>query len=271
MTTTIMDVYGYQIQRYYNENDFKFAILPYIKNRELGFLIHKGFETQTKNSHRMMRAHNVQQLTFLNKLLNYSTRKIPFNWYMSVATYIEGIPKLSIAKEEKEQRKKICDNWKKINTQQIKQYDFIIDVDSPDHEHINDAVASAIALRNRLLEENKKFFIIFSGCGFHFHIQTIQEKENYNPYDTENIYRKYLDMARIYHDEVSELIDLNIYDSRRVIKIPHSISIYPNHIFICKPIIYYDELEQFKLEDYTFNAKDSYEFQKPYIFQKIIK
>ena len=128
----------------------------------------------------------------------------------------------------------------------------VIDIDSGDSEETDYAVYSVEILKKLFDCNNTPYHLRFSGRGFHFVIPYKYFEhlnKSFNPHEDNNIYAYMSDIADILHDDLSEMIDTSVYDSRRVLKIPFSLSIYQNESFICSPI---KDLPNFKLSDYIF-------------------
>ena len=53
-------------------------------------------------------------------------------------------------------------------------------------------------------------------------------------------------ITRKLHNEFSEMIDFNLNDPRRICKVPYSLAVYPDDIFVCIPLTI-KELQRFKL------------------------
>lgn len=84
--------------------------------------------------------------------------------------------------------------------------------------------------------------------GFHIIIEhKFLPKLPFDPDEDKNIYRFCRAFAKYFFDNVTELVDLKIYDSRRVCKIPYSLALFKDMILVCKPLTE-KELLDFNLE-----------------------
>ena len=131
-------------------------------------------------------------------------------------------------------------------------YDLLIDIDASDHSEILHANKCTIEICKRLKQYDIEFEIVFSGCGFHIvipykHFET--KKFSFDPDSDNSIYSAYSLIAKKLSSKYSEMVDYNLNDSRRLCKIPYSLAIYENNIYMCCPLSFYT-LQNFKLEDY---------------------
>lgn len=218
----------------------KFNIIRYTKNRETALISH-----DKKITLRMLKIHSVQHLDFHLKNLNWF--KIKWNMYYSLAQYKNGIPKqhFNLAKRDNSE-------WKKDHWQSMIGYDLLIDVDASDHSEMDHAKRSAIKIAERLMKYDLKFNIVFSGCGFHLVVpyKVGMTEDSFDPHAEENIYSRYALIIKQLNYEYSEMVDINLNDSRRLCKIPYSLAIYEKNIYMCCPINF-EQLTEFKLKDYT--------------------
>ena len=96
----------------------------------------------------------------------------------------------------------------------------------------------------------------FSGRGFHVIIRGERFRKhnsNYLPYTENNIYELYSKIAIKIDKEITELIDLSIYDSRRLCKVPYSLAIFDDNIYVCHPFISKSEIQHFNIDDVELN------------------
>lgn len=257
-----------QIENWYKRADVRFKILENIKNRELAFIVPTWCDKEIqKRSRRNHSIGHISQFGFLFDYIGFFKQQTPYNLYMSVARYENGIPKLPYSnKFKRDQMKK---DWEENHWKKIEHYDFYIDVDSPTHSEYDMKLAhySAMKIKKALQQRGMKFNIIFSGCGFHFRILMPQDTMDYNPHNDNNIYQFFRDMSQELYDNVSEFVDLKIYDSRRLIKIPFSLAVYEFDLFVCYPFESDIEFYNFKLDDYRIeNFNKKIREHKEYVF-----
>ena len=218
----------------------KFNIIRYTKNRETALISH-----DKKITLRMLKIHSVQHIDFHLKSLNWFKQK--WNMYYSLARYKEGIPnqKFNLSKRDNSQ-------WTKDHWNNMVSYDLLIDVDASDHSEINHALKSTINICTRLLKWNIGFDIRFSGCGFHVVVpyrQFADKGYSFDPVSDNSIYLAYSVIIDKIQSNYSDMVDTNLNDSRRICKLPYSLAIYENNIYVCCPMDY-NQLINFKLEDY---------------------
>jgi hypothetical protein len=195
-----------------------------------------------------MKCNNVQQIQYNLKRLNWHKRDLPYNFYYSLAKYEDGIPVQSF---NFDQRKKNNENWNTEHWKHITSYDYLIDIDSPDHENIGYAHESARKLKNFFNELNVPYELRFSGCGFHFVIPSVYLPElSFDPHKKLNLDKFLMKITQKLYDKISEMIDVKIYDSRRICKIPYSLSIYEHGNYVCHPFLKKEEFDNFYLNDF---------------------
>lgn len=272
------DIDFFHLEHYYKSKEFREAIYPYVTRREIAFLPAKQItEEQHDNIPQIRNCQitNKTGITFLADFLKYTTRHRAFCWYMSLAQYRNGLPKAKLGWKYKDQRREELDQWyakdnKGINQsmKDITYYEYVIDIDPPDHSKysIEAMINTAQNLRDQLKKEGHTFFIVFSGMGFHFYIKDNQQEYSYIPHSPNEIYREMHRRASHYESQISEFIDCRLYDNRRLIKIPYSISIYGRLMYQSRPLSTPEELDTFELENYSFNHR-RIKFDKPYIYQ----
>lgn len=224
----------------------KFKIIKYTYNREVMF-IKPSFSKGEGKSTRMIRIHNVSHLdVWMNSMRIFESRRL-YNLYYSLAKYKEGIPYGSLNLAERD-----FGNWSRDNWKEIKEFDFLLDIDCNNHKEIDFAYYSA--------KEIKKFFdglgvpyhLRFSGRGFHFVIPYDYFESyhlSFDPHDEKNIYQFYMDIAVELQKRFSEMIDIGIYDLRRVVKIPYSLALYDDIEYLCRPFENDDDFNGFKLNN----------------------
>lgn len=225
--------------------------MKYLENRELAIASSKEARNPLKNHifKRNIRINTKDQLQFqldYNKVADEH-----LNLFTSVAKFRTGVPMrywTDMAKDEKVQA-----DWKKNYFRSMVGYDFFIDIDCKRESEFPAVLESARELKKRFDKEKRSYEIRFSGRGFHFII----------PYDRFNldlsfdvdhdysIYRWFADLGEMYYGEVSEFIDLSIYEPRRLIKIPYTIAWYDEGAYVCLPVTNLDNFHRnyYKLEN----------------------
>lgn len=222
----------------------KFELIKHTFNREIMFGKPK-WSKKAGNTVRMIRIHNVQHLDLWINQLNIMDNLRDVNLYYSLAKYKDGIPMGSLYLKNRDFGNWIEDHWK-----QMMGYDFLLDIDADDHETLKYAFHSAKNIKKFFDDCKVPYYLRFSGCGFHFLIShQFLPKLSFDPKEDINIYKYCKEIALKLYDKYSELIDTGIYDSRRVTKIPYSISLYEKQNYLCLPFLTHLEFEHFKLDN----------------------
>ena len=100
---------------------------------------------------------------------------------------------------------------------------------------------------------NVPYSLIFSGCGFHIIIPYEYFKNykySFNPKEPNNIYKQFHKIAKYFYDMYSEMVDLGIYDSKRLCKIPYTLSHYLNRSYVSWAYNDLEEFNKFVLNDF---------------------
>ena len=216
--------------KWYYQPAIKFCLLPWVKNREFALLTPPEMG-HTERSTRYLKIGNVQSFDFLYKVTGMIDHHSYYNFYSSVARYYSGLPNVPYRREERESFKPhwINNHWKEING-----YDLFIDIDGS-FEDWAETINSTKLVINFLDQHEIPYYLKYSGKGFHFICPysalrlTIPEYyRSFNPADEHNIYALFGMIARWMYNNVTELVDTGIYDSRRISKLPYTWAIY-NH------------------------------------------
>lgn len=227
---------------WYKFAEVKFEMVKFLKNREVMFMKPRFSRREGKTT-RMIRIHNVQSLDIWCKRLHISDDERDYNMYYSLAKYKDGIPFSSLILKERD-----FGHWNRDCWQEMESYDFLIDIDSGNHKEMDFAFYSAKVIKKLLDNLDVPYHLRFSGMGFHFIIpHRFFDNYIFNPFHDENIYSLYMSIAMRLHSKFSEMVDLNIYDYRRVTKIPYSLALYGDKTFICLPLNSDEEFYNFEL------------------------
>lgn len=241
--------------QWYHRAETKFELIKQLWYREFALFtpnwLMKAEPITKKYTTRMLKCHSVQHLDFIYKALHIFELPKFYNFYYSLAKYREGIPNQTMDFGNRDNSE-----WKEKHEKQITEYDFLLDIDCETHKDIDfifDNVKDIKALFNRL---NVAYQLVFSGMGFHFKLPFRFDFNDFNyrfeSRDKKNIYKKYRMIAQKLHNEFSELIDLSVYDSRRVCKLPYSLALYKDSTYVCYPFHSDAEFNSFRLEDYDY-------------------
>jgi len=248
---------------WYRLPQVKFNLIKYLYNRELVFLVPVHEIKDGFRGMRNFRCHNVQSLDFYMNYLKVFKDKRKLNLYYSVAKFKDGVPK-----RDYHINSFSMDKWNRECWKDIVAYDFIIDIDCNNDKEISKAYKSAQLVKMHLDEKNIPYELRFSGRGFHFVISydcLDVEHLSFNPKDKDSIYSAFKDIAKLYSKKFSNMVDTTIYDARRIIKIPYSVSFYKNSSRLCLP------LDEGHFNDFTihkFHIASSGLEMMPYIFNK---
>ncbi len=241
------------IINYYKNPDNIKKIIPYLKDRELALIVSKGYAGENQRSTRHIRIRNERDWQWwILKWSGMVDKGTHYNFYHSMATFKGGFPDLPAKHLD---RRKAIETWNRHYYDNINGYDCLIDIDSPTHDHIYTAQESTMLIAQWLDERHYKYEIRFTGCGFHIIIPFKEWKNlNCNPLVPHNIYLQMKSMVNHLHDNISEYVDTTVIDSKRVAKIPNTLAIYHNKVFICT-VLNYNGLVNFKIEDYEWLKK----------------
>lgn len=202
---------------------------------------------------RNIRANNVQQMQRAFKYEGLFDNDMLINLYYSVGKFKEGIPCTNNVNNWSVNKDSFKNEYYKVMTE----YDFFIDIDAKRFEDMDIAHKSACNILAFLKKKGYDIEVRFSGRGFHIVVPYKHFKDlnlSFDPNQDNNIYNHYLGLARYLFDNISELIDLSVYDSRRIIKLPYSLVFYKIDDDIKVMVSYVfktnDEFINFELKDY---------------------
>lgn len=228
---------------HYGNFKLQYSFLPYLTKRELVLLPAKNKNRAVPI--RNLRVNNTQNFQFILDRLSAFQNGRDYNIYYSMATFKEGIPYQDLTNLSSDAR----DNkkWNDDAHRHIVAYDMPLDIDAGSHEELDFAFDSMHNILKILNRAGTPFYLKFSGMGFHFVIpyRAFPATLHFDPFKEGNIYDIMRDISVRLHEEFSEMIDTNIYDCRRILKIPNSLSIYEDGDYICAPL---DILRGFSLD-----------------------
>ena len=233
----------WDLMKYYS-SPATFKILKQVKNKEVA-LLNKHIDNY--RAKRFIRFHNTNSMNYVLNIW-FKKNKDIYSFYSTNATLIKGCPVFNGVDPDTD-KQYFTDNFHKL----IVDYPLFIDIDCPDHEQFTYAVESAILLHDLFNKLNVNHKIRFSGMGFHFIIDHNLKNYSYDMKEENNIYDLFREIAVVLHNNFSMLIDLVIYDPRRLIKVPFTATEYDNKLYVCTPITSSKELKLFKLDKYLFD------------------
>lgn len=236
---------------YYNNYRIQHFFLRYLYNRECAVIPSKKSLINSSEKRKMitrnMRVHNTQSFQFWLKFIRmFSDKTRLFNFYYSLAEFNTGIPYRNVKENN---LKEDFSSWTENCHKEIRSYDMLIDIDSGSFDEFDFALESAQYLQKRMDNWNVPYHLRFSGMGFHFVIpyKFFPNHLSTDPSSELNIYERMKMISEHLSEDISEMIDTTIYDSRRLTKIPMSLALYPEGDFVCVPV---EELSSFDLEHY---------------------
>lgn len=234
---------------WYRIAEVKFHMIRYTYKRETMLIPPKHSVSGGKTT-RMIKIHNVQHLDLWLQSMHIADSKKDYNMYYSLAKYKDGIPHGSLNLSERD-----FGNWNEDHWKEMESYDFVIDVDAGNHKEIEFAYYSAVKVKKFFDELNVPYNLRFSGMGFHFlipynYFSDLKMDLSFDPDSEHSIYNLYNSIANKLHKKFSEMVDVTIYDSRRVIKIPYSLAMYSSGNFICMPFYSDEEFDKFYYKHY---------------------
>lgn len=259
--------YFQKLIHHYSRFDVQIEIAKQCQHKE--FALIKRAWTGKEVVIRWLTLHNHKDLQYHIKDKKMETEQIPFSFYHSIATLKpeEDVPKTYIPEKEKEQ-------WKDTYYEHIQGFDLFIDIDAPKDEttgkvFIDLAYESTKTIKTLFDKHQFPYSLRFSGRGFHFitpHHYFAQLQKHFNPHNdiNSNIYTLYRNIAKYLYDQHSELIDLQMYESKRLCKIPYSIACYQDQAFICYPFASDQEFNSFQIQEYNLM-----QFNKPIAYRGI--
>lgn len=171
-----------------------------------------------------------------------------FNFHYSLATFKDGLF-LKSRDHKKYTNQRI--HWHKYHDIKIIDFDFALDLDIKYDDEMDYAILSMQDLHKFFNKFNVPHEIRFSGNGFHFVIPSRFFPKSafcYLSKTNNSIYSKHIELFNLLVDEVSEMLDGVIYDSKRVIKIPYSLAIYKDYERVVLPLISELEIKNFNLK-----------------------
>jgi len=234
-------------KEWYENTVVQYEIIRFTKNKECAMLT-KEITQELWKSRRHMRIHNTQGLRY--NIWKYATsRNLHHNLYTTVAVYKNGFPLTDHTNYYDVKRE-----WKEIHEKEITSFPLFIDIDG------NDTGASFGFVRLSMQKIHEYFNnndvphqIRYSGMGYHIIVPTDDLKKSFLTSDEDNIYKTHLKICTRLNEEISELIDLRIFDSKRLIKTPYSLAVYDEEMFVCLPLIENKEIYEMLPKDFRAN------------------
>lgn len=247
-----------EMNEWYNRTDVKYQLIRFTKNREFAALVPKDFAktkvtsgnesvNMEKKSTRYFRCHSKQHFEYIyNNILYDQNNIIIYNFYTSMAEYKNGLPKFPPQLRFRETKDWMENHWKEMSA-----YDLLIDVDMGNNNQFSYAKEIVLNLITHFTNEKVPFKLRYSGMGFHVIIPYEFFKElplTFNPNAKNSIFMFYSKITKKLNELYGDLIDWNVTDSRRISKLPYTLSIYGDCTMVCLPINSFEEFIYFKPE-----------------------
>jgi len=224
---------------WYFQLPVQYKLCEYTKNREFACLS----KIIPQKSIRTLRVHTPQHFQFwTQKVLRNKVQPEPFyNYYFSLATYKGGLPLQSASLRHRNN-----DDFKQNHHKRMVSYDMLIDIDAYD---LNQVMEAYDQTKNIVGMMKTPFYLSFSGLGFHIRIpHEYLPAFSLDPSSNLNIYEYVASMQKKLHKKY-DLVDCRINDSRRLCKIPYTLSVYADKTYsVCFPFVTIEEFERFNLD-----------------------
>jgi hypothetical protein len=243
-----------KMKLWYGRQDVKYELIKFLKNREFAYIAPKWLRKEYKGrvkdiSNRNWRVHNTQHFDVLMNTFIFNSNPRIVNLYNGMAQFTNGLPyqTLDLTKRDNE-------DWKKNGWKQMCGYDILLDVDADSHRKtVSHAWPSAKVLMG-LLDDNKVAYELrFSGMGFHFIIPaSALPKMHFDPAGKDSIFSFTINFLAFLRKKVTQILDMTIFDSKKLCKLPYSLAVFKKASYVCTPILSREEFENFKLSDYSF-------------------
>lgn len=259
---------------YYWRRGVKFRLIRYMQNREFAMLLPKWYTGQGK-ALRFRRCHNVQGFDFLRAYVGMDWKHKPYNLYISNARFKEGMPHSKVTQTTLE-----AIGWGQSYEDFISAVDFFLDIDAKSHDQIEYAHETLLMVMALLERLDVPFSVVFSGMGFHVVIPYEYFSHlnmSFHSDDENNIYGLFLSIAKKLYENFSELIDLAVYDSLRLRKLPNSVvhyrekkgETYSEKKYVAHQFTEKNDILSFCLEDYEFDNYYCRIYPRdPYVFNR---
>jgi len=208
----------------------------------------------------------------LSEVIECFSQKRVFNFYRSLATYDQGVPKMSPVLRF---RGADIEAWKEKRVSQLIAYDCFIDIDSPGRAYMADAKEDATRIHFHLEEFNIPHSITFSGMGYHLIIPYNAFKHLNLSFDpdyvgSDSIYVVFNKITQWFSDKMTEFVDTDLHDSMRITKIPYTLSVYGDCVCVCWPFASLSEFTGHAWTDYRVDEYGSFRGFEP-LYKRGIK
>lgn len=245
------------IRDWYLNQEVQRKITQTTTKREVSLLLSKGQPNPNfRFNKRYLSAYNTNHIDYIaNWDLGLKKNNIVlYNMYYSIIKFKNLFPFFKFG----ENRGIDIKNWisnKLITT--IDKVDFFIDVDCK-KESFEGGKNTIIEIKKLFDEYTIQYQIVASGKGFHIiangeqfeKIEHTIELESESKKDIMNIY--YF-IAKYLKNNYSDLVDLAVYDLRRITKVPYSLVFYENETRVAIPFISWEEFFNYKFDDNLFS------------------
>lgn len=247
-----------KIELWYSQDKVKDTIVNHTTRREFVLLTHRSFgEEYKKRNTRMLKCDSRKNISYLlDKGLKMFSRRTPFSFFYSLATFRRGIPFYPVH----DLGKRDFSGFFKDIQKEIVAYDLLIDIDAPTRDDIMYAHEVMQQVHQELMYEGLPHEVIFSGKGFHIKVpfdvmfdgdySVNKIVYQFTSGDWSKLIDQYSLLSKRLHEEYGDLIDTSVYDLRRICKIPNTLAVYPDAVLVCAPLNDEPTLRNFNIEDY---------------------
>ena len=240
----------YPIDTWYSKPEVQELISNICLKREIAF---GDPDKKVKMSRHWQSNHPTQINFLLTQHYMFGKEKLRKNMYMSINKY-KWMPK----------RYKTNDPtrnwWENESNGFIGTVEWWIDIDASSHNDIYKAQYQAIECYRDLQAIGYDPYVQFSGMGFHIMVTPFiidfEDWELIGRFNKGNIWNLIKRKMKAYKRDYS-LIDMAIYDDRRLIKCPFTVVRYEDEHYMCWPLTK-QELYDFKLENYSLKNIDRF-------------
>jgi hypothetical protein len=223
---------------FYNSENVLYNIIEATKYRETAFIRIPTEELPNTITIRDLKINAVRY--WLWNCERFQFYDFPFNAYASVGKF----PNMPVFSWNPKMRREEMDRWNRNFLAEMTEYDFLMDIDNPD---LRIAYATAYKTMQILREAQVAYSCVFSGNkGWHIRISY----EDFSPEMKALPKPGLVTMLKKFAEKFTAVnglysIDLSIFDTRRIGKIPYSV-VYPKY-YIALPLSD-AEMDNFTLE-----------------------
>lgn len=228
------------IESHYSDEHNLQSFVPYTRYREFAMMtpkVSQGMDDKDKIVIRCLNFYNHTNFKYYFKNSGFRQGKFLFNLYSSVGWYMK--PSLSWIGDPDRKEKQLT--FKKEGESKMMGYDFVVDIDCDSEKELRFVMESAKKVFVYFIKVGCPFTLKYSGLGVHFVVpyeffKNAGIDKSFVSTDFDNIYKFYYRLAYFLQQNISEMVDATIYDSRRILKLYGSLAIYDEQIYLCNDL-----------------------------------